>query len=178
MRLAECPALTIAAINGRAWGAGCEFALACDLRYIRNAEPAGLAMLEAVIGLTPGAGAAYRLRRLLGPSRAFHLLLTAKAVGAAEALQLGLVHEVLSGDEFVAAVLERARRLTFHTRESIQSLRRCAFGAGDEAAAEFRHEQDIYVECLQSGRRSGARGTSSGAAATPAAACRPAYRRS
>lgn len=149
-RLAALPAISIAAVDGRAWGAGCELALACDLRLMSDGPSAGLAMLEAVLGLPPGAGAAYRLRQLLGPSRALHMLLTAKAVDGAEALRLGLVHEVLPAAGFLDHVVDRARQLTFHTRDTIRNLRRCVYGDDAEAEAAHRREQEAYVEALRS----------------------------
>jgi enoyl-CoA hydratase len=149
-RLSRFPAVSIAGINGHAWGAGCELALACDLRFITAAENAGIAMLESVLGLTPGAGGAHRLCRILGPSRAFHMLLAAKALSSAEALATGLVHEVLPADGFSAHLLDRARQLTFHTRETIRNLRRCTALSEDDAESAYQLEQEVYVAGLTS----------------------------
>jgi enoyl-CoA hydratase/carnithine racemase len=149
-RLGAMPQVTVAAINGHAWGAGCEIALACDVRIIADKPSAGLAMLESTIGLTPGLGAAYRLRQLVGPSRAFHMLVTAKAVGPAEALRMGLVHEVLPAADFVEQVVERAAGFTFNTRESLRHLRRCIYGDQRDIVADGRLEQQVFAEALRS----------------------------
>lgn len=150
LRLSRLPALTIAAINGHAWGAGCELALACDLRLMVDRPETGIAMLEATLGLTPGAGAAYRLRRLVGPAGAFHILATARAIGPHRALEMGLVNELLPEEGFVDAAIDRAQRLTFHTRESIANLRKCIFGGDRDAEEAFRLEQEVYVAGLRS----------------------------
>jgi enoyl-CoA hydratase len=149
-RLSRVPPVTIAALNGHAWGAGCELALACDLRYMIDTPTAGIAMLESTLGLTPGAGAAARLRQLIGPAQAFHMLLTAQAADPSEALRLGLVHAVLPADGFVDWAIERARRLGFHTRESVQNVRRCIYGSDPIPEATYRLEQEIYVAGLRS----------------------------
>ncbi|GAA3561453.1 enoyl-CoA hydratase-related protein [Amycolatopsis ultiminotia] len=96
---------TLAAINGHALGGGLELALACDLRIA--ADTATLALPETRLGLVPGAGGTQRLPRLIGEGPAKNLLLTGRAVDAAEARQIGLVSEVVPRDDLP----ERAQRL-------------------------------------------------------------------
>lgn len=88
----KMPQVVIAAINGSAFGGGTELALACDLRIM--AEEAVMRLTEVRLGIIPGAGGTQRLTRLIGKSRAKEMILTAKAVTAKEALDIGLVHKV------------------------------------------------------------------------------------
>jgi enoyl-CoA hydratase len=83
----------IAALFGYALGGGLELALACDLRMA--AEGTKLGFPEAKVGSMPGAGGTQRLTRLVGPGWAKQLMFTAEFVGAAEALQMGLVNRVV-----------------------------------------------------------------------------------
>jgi len=95
----------IACINGFALGGGCELALACTLRIA--SETARLGQPEVKLGLIPGYGGSQRLPRLVGPSAALRLILTADIIPASEALRIGLVDEVVPA----AALLDTARTL-------------------------------------------------------------------
>ena len=99
--VAAIPRLTIAAISGYALGGGCELALACDLRVC--ADNARLGQPEILLGIIPGGGGTQRLARLVGPARAKDLILTGRAVGAEEALRIGLVDRVVPREEVLAA---------------------------------------------------------------------------
>ena len=99
--VAAIPRLTIAAISGYALGGGCELALACDLRVC--ADDAKLGQPEILLGIIPGGGGTQRLPRLVGPARAKDLILTGRAVGAEEALRIGLVDRVVPREEVLAA---------------------------------------------------------------------------
>jgi enoyl-CoA hydratase/carnithine racemase len=83
---------TIAAVNGLAYGGGCELALACDLRVL--AEGARMALPEPRRGLIPGWGGTQRLPRAVPLGIAYELLFTGRDVDAAEALRIGLANRV------------------------------------------------------------------------------------
>jgi len=87
------PQVVIGAINGSAYGGGCELALACDLRVM--AENASLRLTEVTLGIIPGAGGTQRLPRLIGKSKAKEMILTAAPLTAAKGLDLGLIHRVV-----------------------------------------------------------------------------------
>ena len=95
--LAEFPGATIAAVNGYAYGGGFELALACDIRVA--ARSARLAGVGVTIGLTVSTA---RLTRVAGEAVALDLLLTGRAVGADEALTLGVVATVVDDGELGA----------------------------------------------------------------------------
>ena len=88
----RCPKPWIAALNGVAFGGGCELALACDVRV---ADPhAQIGLTETRIGIIPGGGGCVRLARVVGLGRAREMILTARRLDAAEALQIGLVNRL------------------------------------------------------------------------------------
>ena len=95
--IAAVPKPTVAAITGYALGGGCEVALACDFRVA--ARRAKLGQPEILLGIIPGAGGTQRLARLVGPARAKDLIFSGRFVTAEEALAIGLVDEVVDGDE-------------------------------------------------------------------------------
>jgi enoyl-CoA hydratase len=97
---------TIAAITGYALGGGLEIALACDFRIA--SERAKLGLPEIQLGLIPGGGGTQRLARLVGPSVAKRLLFTGAHVPAQQALETGLVDEVVADDRVLARAQELA----------------------------------------------------------------------
>ncbi len=105
-RLARLQIPTIAAINGLALGGGFEITLACDFRLA--AAHAEFALPEVGLGIIPGAGGTQRLPRLVGPSRAKEMILTARRIKAAEALAMGLVNDVVEGADLSGAATELA----------------------------------------------------------------------
>jgi enoyl-CoA hydratase/carnithine racemase len=102
--LARLPMPTIAAIDGPALGGGLEIALCCDLRILRDGVSVGLP--ECHLGGLAGNGA-IRLTRLVGPSRAKHMLFTGASISSREALDWGVVNEVVAG----GSALEAARAM-------------------------------------------------------------------
>ena len=94
----------IAAVNGIAFGGGCELSLACDLRIA--ASTARFGQPEIKLGIIPGWGGTQRLPRLIGKARATELLLTGDPIDAARALEIGLVNEVVDA----GALMDAARR--------------------------------------------------------------------
>jgi enoyl-CoA hydratase/carnithine racemase len=87
----------VAAVTGYALGGGLELALCADFRVA--GEGARLGQPEILLGIIPGAGGTQRLPRLIGPARAKDIVFTGRFVGAAEALQIGLVDKVVPDDQ-------------------------------------------------------------------------------
>jgi methylglutaconyl-CoA hydratase len=94
--------VTIAAMNGSAYGGGLELALACDFRIL--VEGSELALTEVRLGIMPGAGGTQRLPRLIGEARAKEMILLGRKVPASRALEIGLVHQVAPRGELGAVV--------------------------------------------------------------------------
>lgn len=87
------PMPTFAAVEGFAFGGGCELALACDIRVLGGAATIGLT--ECALGIIPGAGGTQRLPRLIGPARAKELIFTARRLSATQAERVGLAEHVV-----------------------------------------------------------------------------------
>jgi enoyl-CoA hydratase/carnithine racemase len=94
------PQPVIAAINGGAFGGGCELALACDIRIM--SDGAWIGLTETGLGIIPGGGGTQRLPRIVGRARALELIATARRIDAGEASRIGLVHEVARDARFRA----------------------------------------------------------------------------
>jgi enoyl-CoA hydratase len=103
--LERSPKPVIAAVNGYAFGGGCELALACHMRLA--SENAVLGLPEVKLGIIPGYGGTQRLPRLVGPGRALELILSGRNVKAEEAERIGLVNRVVP----LASLLEESVKL-------------------------------------------------------------------
>src|SRR5450755_964612 len=99
----------IAAINGFALGGGCELAMACTLRVA--ADTARLGQPEVKLGLIPGYAGTLRLPRLVGKCLALELIHTGDPETAAEAHRLGLVNQVVTAAELLAASEKLAQKI-------------------------------------------------------------------
>jgi enoyl-CoA hydratase len=108
-RFQSLPQPMIAAIDGLALGGGLELALACDLRIA--AENASFGLPEVKLGLMPGAGGTQRLPRLVGLGRAMEMIMTGRAIDAAEALRIGLVNQLAPAAELLGQAKSLAGRL-------------------------------------------------------------------
>ncbi len=98
-RLAGSPKPVIAAVNGYAFGGGCELALACHMRLASDNAVFGLP--EVSLGIIPGYGGTQRLPRLVGLGRALELLLTGRRIKAEEAERIGLVNRVVPREKLL-----------------------------------------------------------------------------
>jgi enoyl-CoA hydratase len=99
LRLEQISAITIAAMNGTATGGGFELSLACDFRLLADGRYR-VGLPETSIGIIPGAGGTQRYARLLGTARALDLILHAKLLTPAQALEMGLVHRIYPAECF------------------------------------------------------------------------------
>lgn len=125
-RLFALPVPLIAAIGGLAYGGGAEIATRCDLRVVDPA--ATICFSEVRLGLMPDLGGGVALVRLLGPGRAADLILTARKLGATEALSLGLANRVSAPDAARAEAIALAEQIAGNgpraVRAALSILRR------------------------------------------------------
>ena len=116
-RLENTPKLVIAAINGHCVGGGLEIAMACDIRIARKGGGrTGLA--EVNLGVIPGMGGTQRLPRIVGRARAMDLAATGRMISFEEALEFGLITELLEGEGFWDQVFGYARQFVAPNKAS------------------------------------------------------------
>ncbi|KAA1040264.1 enoyl-CoA hydratase [Macrococcus equipercicus] len=143
----ELPYVTIAALNGGAYGGGLELALACDFRLaVPDAE---IGLTETSLGIIPGAGGTQRLTRLAGPSRAKELIFTAEPVSADTALELGLLEEVSA--DVVESAIKLAERISKNAPLAVTAAKKAVNRALDLPLADGLHyERECYDLVLNS----------------------------
>ena len=120
---------TIAMVDGFALGGGTELALACDLRVASSRAIFG--QPEINLGLIPGGGGTQRLCRLLGYGKAMEMTLTGEAVGAAEALDIGLVNKVVEPEELESAAMALAENIARKSPYTVKVAKRAVRAALD-----------------------------------------------
>jgi len=138
--LLDCPLPIVGAINGAAFGGGCELACCCDFLYA--AENAKFALPEVRLGIMPGAGGTQTLPRAMGERRAKEHILTGKPFTAAQAELWGLVNEVMPIEALIPRALEVAKIIASNaplsTRQVKQSVSRgLRMSLGDGLAFEI-----------------------------------------
>ena len=116
------PKPTLAAVNGFALGGGTELALSCD--FILASDRAIFGQPEVSLGVIPGFGGTIRLSKFIGLPRAKELIFTGRRVNAAEALQIGLVNQVIPAQNFMERVLEVAKSISMQSLSAVSSAKR------------------------------------------------------
>jgi E-phenylitaconyl-CoA hydratase len=133
----------ICAINGYAIGGGLELALGCDIRIC--AQHAQFGLSEVRLGSIPGAGGTQRLPRIIGASNAMSMLLTGDRIDAAEALRVGLVSQVVSGDQLMAAAMTLAQRIAANAPLAVRAVKRLVCDGLDMPLEQAtRHERYVF----------------------------------
>ena len=144
--LGEDGIVTIAAVNGLAFGGGCELAMACDLRIA--ARSATFGQPEIKLGIIPGFGGTQRLPRLVGVNKALEMNLTGDPILAEEAFELGLVNRVVDDHELLDTALRWARKLATQAPLAVAHIKRVS-GAGDLAEG-IQAEKRAFAEAFAS----------------------------
>jgi 2-(1,2-epoxy-1,2-dihydrophenyl)acetyl-CoA isomerase len=138
LRLRRTEKISVAAVNGVAAGAGCNLALACDLRVA--SEEATFIQAFARVGLAPDCGGSIVLPRLVGLSKAMELLLLAEPVDAREALRIGLVAKVFPAEDLAGAARAIAEKIA-HGPRSLGLIKRAVNRAVmRDLAAQLEYE--------------------------------------
>ncbi|HTA14062.1 MAG TPA: 3-hydroxyacyl-CoA dehydrogenase NAD-binding domain-containing protein [Solirubrobacteraceae bacterium] len=113
---------TIAAVNGLAFGGGCELAMACDVRIA--ARSATFGQPEIKLGIIPGFGGTQRLPRLVGENKALEMNLIGDPIMAEEAFELGLVNRMVEDHELLDTALAWGRRLAAQAPIALEQIKR------------------------------------------------------
>ncbi len=128
------PYPVVAAVNGVAAGAGFSLALMCDTRIA--SEEAAFVCAYGRIGASPDGGMTYFLPRIIGPSRAVELLLNDPMLSAQQALEAGLVAEVVPADRLAARAREKAEKLAAKAPHYVRMCKRLVGESLDHSLAE------------------------------------------
>ena len=118
----DCPIPIIAAVNGAAYGGGCELALSAD--FIYAARSARFAQPEVKLGIMPGAAGTQNMPRACGVRRAKEIILTGEAFTAEEGLAWGIVNKVCDDDTLMAEALETARKIAANGPIAVRQAKR------------------------------------------------------
>ncbi len=149
-RFFALPVPIIAALPGLAYGGGAEIAARCDLRVM---DPeATICFSEVRLGLMPDLGGGVALARLVGPGRAADLILTARKVGAAEALALGLCNRVSAPGAVLDEALGLAEAIAGNGPRAVRAALAVIRGAGDRSYGEaIAEERERAAELIATG---------------------------
>jgi len=138
---------TIAAVNGLAFGGGCELAMACDVRIA--ARSAVFGQPEIKLGIIPGFGGTQRLPRLIGAGRALEMNAMGDPILADEALDLGLVNRLVDDHELLDTALQWARKLAAQAPLALAAVKRIGShppgNLDDGIEAEKRAFADVFT---------------------------------
>ena len=142
----RCPKPVIAAVNGFALGGGCELSMACHMRVASTNARFG--QPEVNLGLTPGYAGTQRLVQLIGKGKAMELLMTADAIKADEALQLGLVNYVLDQDKLHGFCFELLKKIATKSPVAIAGVIECVNACFQEGVDGFDKEVEVFGNCF------------------------------
>lgn len=124
----------VAAVNGIAFGGGCELCLACDARVA--AANALFGQPEIRLGIIPGWGGTQRLPRLIGRAAAVDMLFSGEPVDAPRALALGLVSQVVPAQDLLDTARHLARRYATQAPLALAATKRALAAGADRPVAD------------------------------------------
>lgn len=149
-RMETMPKPVIAAINGLAMGGGFELTLACDLRIAEEGDYE-VGLPEVKVGILPGAGGTQKLARLVGMPRALEMTLRGRTVSPAEALALGIVHEVVPAGASLARAQELAAEIATRSPQAVAHIKRLVRMTPETPLADgLALERTLFLDLLVS----------------------------
>ncbi len=139
----------IAAVNGPASGAGCNLALACDLRIASTSATFSQSFVK--LGLHPDWGGTYFLPHLVTPNKACEMFFLGEIIRADEALGLGIVNWVVAPEELEQATRYLAARLQEGPPLSIAAAKQAVYLSQHAELEEMlRYETEAQLRCFES----------------------------
>jgi enoyl-CoA hydratase len=146
---------SLAAINGYAFGGGCELAMAATLRIAVNG--AQLGQPEIKLGVIPGYGGTQRLARLVGKGRALELCLSGRFIDAATALQWGLVTAVVDADTLLQEARQQLKHIITLAPLAIRSIMEVIDHGYDMSLTDALHLEAVHFAkvCASNDKREG-----------------------
>jgi len=149
-RLEQTPKLVLAALEGHTVGGGLEIAMAADLLIAKKGS-GKVGLPEINLGVLPGTGGTQRLARRVGKNLAIDLMVTGRLISFEEAQQIGIVNQILDGDDFLGQIHEyakqfcppnRASKAVGRIKRSVQSGAEVPFESG--LAIERELQQQLF----------------------------------
>jgi enoyl-CoA hydratase/carnithine racemase len=148
--IVACPKPVIAAVDGPAVGMGAEFATQCDVRLASTRARFGWIFVLRGLVADTGAGT-FLLPRLVGPTAAMRLLFSGEIIDASEALQLGLVTQVVEPDDLAATAEDEARRYLNASPFALRRTKELVYGGMFRPVEEhLRETARMLEECFRS----------------------------
>jgi enoyl-CoA hydratase/carnithine racemase len=135
----------VAALHGHVIGSGVEIACLCDIRIA--ADDTVFRMPEAALGMVPAAGGTQTLPRVVGRGRALEVLLTGSPASADRALEIGLVHRLVSRESLEAEAQSQAVRLSHLEPGAVAALKQAVIDGSD-----LPFEEGLALERRLAGR--------------------------
>jgi enoyl-CoA hydratase len=132
----------IAAVNGFALGGGCELAMSCHMRIA--SENAKFGQPEVNLGVPPGYGGTQRLIQLIGKGKAVELLLTADAIGANEAMEYGLVNDVVPIEDLIPRCTEILNKIASKSPKAVATVITCINAHFEDGKDGFKTEIEQF----------------------------------
>ncbi len=152
LELLEFPKPVLAAINGAAIGVGVTLCLPCDVRIA--AAGAKLGLTFAKLGLLPGLGSTHLLPRLVGMAKAQELVLTGRIFRAEEALEIGLVNQVVAPDDLSKAARSMAAEMAAHDPALLAAAKRALYYGANATMQEAMNNEQAQSAALRKSRLS------------------------
>ncbi|MBL4669135.1 MAG: enoyl-CoA hydratase/isomerase family protein [Flavobacteriales bacterium] len=136
----------IGAVNGFALGGGLELAMSCHFRLA--SDNAKLGLPEVTLGVIPGYGGTQRLAQLVGKGRAMEMIMTAKMIGAQEALNYGLINQVTTQEELLDTCKKIALKIVKNSSVAIASAIRAINAGYTDGVNGFDAEIEEFGKCF------------------------------
>jgi enoyl-CoA hydratase len=147
LALLNCTVPVIAAVNGIAYGGGCELALCCD--FIHAATTARFALPEVTRGILPGGGGTQTLPRAVGERRAKEIILTGAPFSALEAYEWGMVNALHEPRDLMMQVLDVAKTICRNAPISVREAKRAMHaGLQSDIPSGLRLEMEAYEKTV------------------------------
>jgi len=140
LRLARCPKPTVAAVNGAAVGAGMNLALAADVRIVAASAKFDCRFVD--LGIHPGGGHTWMLRRIVGPQAAHAMVVFGQILDGAEAERVGLAWRCVPDDDLLSEALALAGRAASGPPELVRKVKASIQRMADVA----EHDDAVAVE--------------------------------
>ena len=150
--LRDCPIPVICAVNGAAYGGGCEFALGCD--FIYAASTARFALTEVTLGIMPGAAGTINLPHAVGERRAREIIYTGAPFTANEAHEWGLVNKICEPAALMSEALATAARIAANAPIAVrQAKKSMAIATQVDRGTAYMFELEAYNRMVSTADR-------------------------